>query len=230
MRKVLLTLALALLGLFLMGNPGCEPEGDDDATGETPAEPTPEDIAKTVEAGLDLATTSITFAEQAATIVDPPEFHPCMIATGSLAGIALAKASVPAIEAEATSPDGKLTITGGPIDFTRCMDMVGKPDPWPPSEPDPNVEAMVKTGVPLGISVAKTFIEPKIPTEGEECIKGRVAMALMDSIGQVVVTTVLDGVNGKDATTIPEFTVDWSGCGLTFEEEAAPVEDPAPVE
>lgn len=230
MRQNLTVAGLTLLAIFLMGNPGCDGGTTEDGDTETPTAE-PEAVADVVLGGLELARTSIEFGEAAATLVDPPQFNPCMIATGSLAGIVIAEANVPAITEEASDPDGKLDITGGTIDFTRCMDMAGKPDPWPPTEPDANVEAMIKAGVPLGIGVAKSFIEPKIPTEGKKCIEGTVAMAMMDSIGEIVTTTVIDGVNGKDVTSIPNFTVDYSGCGLTFDEEVpveeAPVEEPA---
>ena len=220
MRRNLYMMAvlLPLLALPLMA-PKCG--ADDDDSVATP-EAAPEDIAKVVTTGLELGITAVAFAEQVATLDAPPEFHPCMIATGSTTGMQMGVNNVPAIEAEATDPDGKLVITGGPIDFSRCMEMAGKPEPWPPTTPDPNVEQMIKAGVPLAIGVAKTFIEPKIPAEGEECIKGRVAMAMMDSIGEVVTTTVIDAVNGAEVTSIPDFTVDYSGCGLDF--EATPAE------
>jgi len=208
----MMAVLLPLLALPLMA-PKCGVDDDDSAA--TPA--APEDVAKVVTTGMGLAINAIEFAEQIATLDNPPEFDPCMIATGSEAGLTMGIANVPNIEAEALNPDGKLDITGGPIDFSRCMEMAGKPEPWPPTTPDPNVEQMVKAGVPLAIGVAKTFIEPKIPAEGEECIKGRVAMAMMDSIGEAVTTTVIDAVNGSDVTTIPNFTVNYSGCGLDFE-------------
>lgn len=218
----ILAVLLPFLALPLMA-PTCGGDDDDATTPEAP----PEDVAKVVKTGMELAITSIDFAEQVATLDHEPEFNPCMIATGSKAGLEMGIANVPNIEAEAANPDGKLDITGGPIDFSRCMSMAGKPDPWPPTTPDPNVEQMVKSGVPLAIGVAKTFIEPKIPPTGEECIKGRVAMAMMDSIGGVVTTTVIDAVNGSDVTSIPNFTVDYSGCGLDFSETPAEPVEPA---
>jgi hypothetical protein len=223
MRRHLYIMAvlLPLLALPLMA-PTCG--GDDDDSTTTPVAP-PEDVAKVVKTGMELAITSIDFAEQIATLDNPPQFNPCMVATGSKAGLQMGIANVPNIEAEALNPDGKLDITGGPISFKRCMGMDGKPDPWPPTTPDPNVEQMIKAGVPLAIGVAKTFIEPKIPDTGKECIEGRVAMAMMDSIGEVVTTTVIDGVNGADVTSIPNFQVNYSGCGLDFSDTP---KDPAP--
>ena len=145
MRQNLTVAGLTLLAIFLMGNPGCDGGTTEDGDTETPTAE-PEAVADVVLGGLELARTSIEFGEAAATLVDPPQFNPCMIATGSLAGIVIAEANVPAITEEASDPDGKLDITGGTIDFTRCMDMAGKPDPWPPTEPDANVEAAAGGG------------------------------------------------------------------------------------
>jgi len=50
---------------------------------------------------------------------------------------------------------------------------------------------------------------------------------MMDSISVLVTTTVIDGVNGKDGTEIPEFDVDYAGCGLDFTTPEEPVEEPA---
>jgi len=162
-----------------------------------------------------------------ATLEHPPQFNPCMTADGSKAGLNIGISNIPAIEAEAKDPDGKIHLMGGPVDFSRCMTMEGKPDPWPPVEPNLQAEEAVKTGVPLVLGIAKVFIEPKIPTEGEECIKGRVALAMSDSLSALVTTTVIDGINGASATSIPEFDVNYSGCGLDLPapltgEDAAP--------
>ena len=52
---------------------------------------------------------------------------------------------------------------------------------------------------------------------------------MMDSIGEAVTTTVIDAVNGADVTSIPNFQVDYSGCGLDFSDTPAeePAEEPA---
>jgi hypothetical protein len=206
---------LSLLALCLLGNKGCN-DVDDDST-DTPAPP--EDVAKVVKTGMELSISSIEFAEAMATLQHPPQFDPCMIADGSKAGLNLGISNIPAIEAEAKDPDGKIHLMGGTVDFSRCMTLEGKPEPWPPVAPNPQAEEAVKMGVPLGINVAKMFIEPKIPATGEECIKGRVALAMMDSLSGLITTTVIDGINGAEGTAIPEFDVDYSGCGLTFEKE-----------
>lgn len=214
MRRYLVLLALIVLALPLMA-PTCG-DGDDD-TGETP-EATPEDVAKVVKTSMELAISSIDLAETIATIDNPPQFNPCMVATGSKAGLQIGISNIGSIEQEAATPDGKLHLNGGPVDFSRCMDMEGKPDPWPPTEPNPEVEAAIKAGVPAAVGIAKMMIEPKIPDEGQECIEGRVALAMMDSISEVVTTVVIDAVNGAPATQIPEFDVNYSGCGLDFSE------------
>jgi len=213
----LMAVLLPLLALPLMA-PTCG-GGDDDST-ETPTAP-PEDVAKVVKTSMEFAVSSIDLAETIATLDAPPKFNPCMVADGSKAGLAIGISNIPAIEAEAKDPDGKLHLNGGPVDFSRCMDMEGKPDPWPPTEPNPDVEAAIKSGVPAAVGIAKALIEPKIPESGQECIEGRVALAMMDSISQVVTTTVIDAVNGAPATSIPEFDVNYSGCGLDFSDTPA---------
>lgn len=218
--NLFLALMALLLAAPLMGNPGC---GDDD---DSAVEPAPANVAAAVTAALDTADLGIDLIEAGATLNHEPQFNPCMIADGNHAGIAIARSNVAAIEAEAANPDGKLHLDGGAVDFSRCMDMAGKPDPWPPTEPNPEAEAMVKSAVPLGVGIIKQIVEPKIPAEGEECIKGRVALAMMDAIGELVTTTVIDAVNGKAVTTIPAFDVDYSGCGLDFTEaDAEPITD-----
>jgi len=220
MKNAILCLVLGIFVLGISACDSCKTGGDDDSADAAPA-----DVAHIIKAAIQTGIAAIETGEALATLNNPPKFDACMIATGSTVGLEMALVNVDSIEAEAENPDGHLKVTGGPIDFTRCMSMEGKPDPWPPTKPNPQVEQMVKAGVPLALGIAKSAIEPKIPAEGPECIKGRVALAMMDAIGEAVTTTVIDGVNGKEVTAIPNFEADYSGCGLKFEEKAP--EEPA---
>ena len=216
-----LTLTLAILMIVitpaLMGINGCD---DDPAVEPETVTAEPADIGALVKAGGAMALTSIDFIELAATLDKPPQFDPCMIADVSKGAIAISESNVDAIVAEASDPDGKIHLMGGPIDFSRCMTMEGKPDPWPPTTPNPQVESAIKTFVPAGVLVVKSFIEPSIPTAGQKCIEGQIAMGMMDTLSELATTTVIDAVNGAPATEIPEFDVDYSGCGLDFSEPA----------
>jgi hypothetical protein len=222
MKRNLLLIGLLLTALPLMG-PTCP--GDDDDSSEAPPEATPEDVGALIKDIAAISVMAIDLTEKAATIDNEPQFTPCMIAQGSKGGIAIAESNVDAVVSEATTPDGKLHLNGGPVDFSRCMDMAGKPDPWPPTEPNKDIEDTIKMFVPAGVLAAKTIIKPKLPDTGQECINGTVALAMMESISQVVTTTVIDAVNGAPGTTIPEFDVNYSGCGLDIEEP--PAEEPA---
>lgn len=221
-----LTLAILMIGLApaLMGIDGCN-DGPVAEPADVNAEPA--DIGALIKAGGAVAVGTIDVIEAAATLNEQPQFDPCMIADGSKAGIAIAESNVDAIVAEAADPDGKLHLKGGPVDFSRCMTMEGKPDPWPPTKPNIQVEAAIKTFVPAGVLLVKASIEPNLPTSGQKCIEGQIAMSMMDSISVLVTTTVIDGVNGKDGTEIPEFDVDYSGCGMDFTTPEEPAEEPA---
>lgn len=186
----------------------------------TKGEKQAEDMSAIMKMSMETAIAAITLGET----MDPDmKFTPCMIATGAEAGLTIGIANIDAIEAEAAEPDGKLHLKGGSVDFTGCMDKPGKPDPWPPSVIDPEIERTIKTAVPAALNVAATLIESKLPDEGPECVKGKIALAMMDGLGNVVTTTVMDAAAGKTITEVPEFDVDYSGCGLdlTAEDEAA---------
>jgi len=221
-----LTLAILMIAITptLMGIDSCNDEPADD---DAPVTAEPADIGTLIKAGGAVAIGIIDVIEAAATLNEQPQFDPCMIADGSKAGIAIAESNVDAIVAEAADPDGKIHLMGGPVVFDRCMTMEGKPDPWPPTKPNVQVEAAIKTFVPAGALLVKASIEPNLPTSGQKCIEGQIAMSMMDSISVLVTTTVIDGVNGKDGTEIPEFDVDYAGCGLDFTTPEEPVEEPA---
>lgn len=214
-RTVFLLLAVCLILPVGMGKSACD-------------KPEPQTVMDSISYGLTSAEAIIPLIEAGATINNEPEFSPCMAATGSLAGIDIAQAALPAIEAEATNPDGAIHIDGGPIDFSRCMGMAGQPDPWPPVEPNPEIEAAITNMVPLFCDAADALVRPKVPASGDECIRGRVALAVMASVCDLVTTTAVDAANGAEVTSIPEFDVEYSGCGLSF----GPTKDaePAPID
>lgn len=212
-----LTVLMICLVPVMLGVKGC----DDDPVDEPEVvDPEPADIGELIKAGGVVATAGIDVIEQAMTLNNAPQFNPCVIADISKGAIAIAENNVDAIVAESSDPDGKIHLTGGPIDISRCMVMEGKPDPWPPTTPNPQVEDAIKVFVPAGVLTVKTFIEPSIPTEGQKCIEGQIAMGMMDSLSVLATTTVIDAVNGAPATEIPEFDVNYSGCGLEFSEPA----------
>ncbi len=212
-------LTAVMIGLIpiLFGVKGC---GDELVDEPEAVDAEPADIGALIKAGGAVAIAGIDVVEKAMTLNNAPQFNPCLIADISKGAIAIAESNVDAIVAESSDPDGKIHLMGGPIDISRCMEMEGKPDPWPPTTPNPQVEDAVKVFVPAGVLMVKTFIEPSIPAEGQKCIEGQIAMSMMDALSELATTTVIDAVNGAPATEIPEFDVDYGTCGIDVEPAA----------
>lgn len=184
-----------------------------------------ESMSQVVESAMDAGVAAIDLSMSQAEEV---KFTPCLIATGAKAGLQIGLSNIDAITAEATEPDGKLALNGGPISYSACMSASDVPSPWPPTEPDPKIIAAVESGVPLTLNVAKALIEPKVPEEGGECVRGEVALALLDSLSPLVTESILDAVKGEAVTTLPAFEVNYSGCGVVEEPEATEEAEAAP--
>lgn len=195
-----------------------------------PSEKT-ETMSQIVESSMAAGVAAIDISLQAENL----QFTPCMVATGAKAGLEIGRSNLDDITNEAANPDGKLSLKGGPVSFSQCMTLSDVPSPWPPTEPDPKMVAAVESGVPLALNVAKALIEPHIPETGEECVRGTVAVALLDTLSPLVTYSVLDAAKGEAVTSMPGFEVNYSGCGVVeapvIEEPEAPVvEEPAVVE
>lgn len=216
MKNTLILLCLLLLATLGMGNKGCE--GDDD---DTPTEVDPDQFAEALKTTFESQRNTNAAIEAWVTVFEEPNFHPCMARDISDGVLLIAESWVDPIKEEATAPDGSIHLPGGPILVTRCMDMAGKPDPWPPLEPNPDVEAAIKASVPAAFSNVKLFITLKQPDQGQACIQAEIWKAILgDGDHALQATTtglIIDAVNGVGETALPPFDVNYAGCGLELE-------------
>lgn len=204
--RLLLALSLVTLALALAGVAGC-PTTDDGAPDYAPAEFAAEDFVRVLgvaEAANDIA---------AYYAVRDRDFDGCMATAGIASGIEGATLYAPLIEGEALEPDGVLELPGYQFDGTACGAFL--PDPWPPTEPDPALGAIVGPMISSSLGMASMMVLTQAPAEGEACVRAHVAAAILDAIG-VQTAAILDEamVSADLVLPIAAFSVDYSGCGI----------------
>jgi hypothetical protein len=175
---------------------------------EEPA-PAPEQETQFVKASLAMALATANLIEASQS---NQTFDQCMIATGVKTGLQGALDSVDSIAVEALSGDGKFTVKGGEFNASRCEGKPGEPEPWPPTEVDPAKLALITSGIATGLFLARTIIEPEIPTTGKGCIEGHVAIGVLDAWSTAVTGVIPDAIMGKLVTTIPDADINYSMC------------------
>lgn len=202
-------LVLLPLLVLLMGTDQCNTEDID-----------PEQFAAGVKQGFQLQRDANSTAELWVTMFTEPNFHPCMARDISDQVLLIAETWVDPIKEESLNPDGTIELPGGPINIARCLDMEGKPDPWPPLEPNPEVEAAIRGVVPPAFSGIKMLVTLKQAPSGPNCIQAEVWKAVLGDSGHALqpLTTdmIIGAVNGEEQVSLPPFKVNYSGCGTTF--------------
>lgn len=197
-REILILCILPLIAFVMLGVDSCEEP--------TPA---PEQETAVVEASL---ATALAVANLIEASQSNQTFDQCMIATGVKLGLQGALDSVPDIAAEVENPDGKYTVKGGKFNASRCEGKPGEPEPWPPTEVDPAKLALITSGIATGLLLARTIIEPEIPTTGNRCIEGHLALDVLDAWSSAITGVIPDAIQGKLVTTIPDADIDYSMC------------------
>jgi len=147
------------------------------------------------------------------------DFDGCMITTGVAGGFDAAALYAPEIEAEVKEPDGVLHFPEWEFDGTVCAeDLDGDsilPDPWPPTEPPPDLGAVLQPVLDVSLDWTADKVEDAAPDEGESCIRAHVGAAVIRSLSTQL-GAVMDDlfVEADLKMPIAAFDADYSGCGL----------------
>lgn len=207
MRSYLHLAVLIALGLFVavaVGSPGC---GDKPAPPPAVEDFTAQDLA----AGMELAIAGAELGLYLA--IEERDFDACMVLCGALTGLRAARDVAPEVEAEVKQPDGKLTFPATEFDGSICAAFL--PDPWPPTEPQPDVEALVSRIAASSLGMASILVDSQAPDEGEGCVRSRVAAAVLRSLAEQLPDVLEEALVDADLKLpIAGFEVDYSGCGL----------------
>lgn len=197
---------LLLLTLPMLGMAGC-PTADPGSPDYVPPDFTAEDLVR----ALDVADAGNAMGHYYA--VRDGNFDACMVTAGIDAGITGAQLYAPQIESEALAPDCSIGFPAYSFSALDCLPFV--PDPWPPTEPNPQLAALVDPMVGSSFGMASALIMSQAPTEGEGCVRAHVASAILASTGDQV-RAILDEamVSATLELEIAGFAVDYSGCGV----------------
>ena len=217
MRLIYTLAALAALPLLLGAS--CNTN-----TTDTPPPP-PEFTVGDLVMVTDFASTGAELTRAA--LIQAGDFDGCMVASGFVDGLAAVHHYAPEIEAEIDAPDCSITVPAWSFDGTPCAGLL--PADWPPVEPNPEIAAIAEPMIESTMGLVSMLIERDAPAEGEDCMRAKVAAALLRT-GAQQIPAALDDVwlDADLKMEIAGFEVDYSGCGLCD----APVVDvlnPVPV-
>jgi len=202
MRLIYTLAALAALPLLLGAS--CN------RTTDTPP-PAPEFTVGDLVMVTDFASTGAELTRAA--LVQAGDFDGCMVASGFVDGLAAVHQYAPEIEAEVDAPDGVITFPAWSFDGTPCESLL--PADWPPVEPNPEIAAIASPMIESTMGLVSMLIERDAPAEGEDCLRAKVAAALLKS-GAKQIPAAIDDVwlDADLKMEIAGFEVDYSGCGV----------------
>jgi len=198
--------ALLMLLTFPLVGAGCPPT-DDGTPDYQPADFTADDLVRV----LDVASAGNDLGHYYA--VRDGNFDACMVTAGITSGLVGAKLYAPEIEAEVLAPDCKIDLPGYSFSALDCGPFV--PDPWPPTEANPQLASIVGPMVTSSFGMASALTISQAPAEGESCVRAHVAAAILDSTGQQTAAIVDEAMVSADLELeIAGWSVDYSGCGV----------------
>jgi len=177
-------------------------------TTDTPP-PAPEFTAADVVAVTAFASQGAALSREL--LIQSGDFDGCMVASGFVDGLAAVHGYAPEIEAEVLEPDGRITFPAWSFDGTPCESLL--PADWPPVEPSPEIAAIAQPMIESTLGLVSMLIERQAPTDGEDCVRSKVAAALLKT-GATQIPAALDDVwlDADLKMEIGGFDVDYSGC------------------
>ena len=201
MRTVYILAALAALPMLLGAS--CNTN-----TTDTPA-PAPEFTAADLVMVTDFASTGAALSREL--LIQSGDFDGCMVSSGFVDGLAAVGGYAPEIEAEVNAPDGVISFPAWRFDGTPCESLL--PADWPPVEPSPEIAAIAQPMIESTMGLVSMLIERQAPTEGDDCVRARVAAALLRT-GAQQIPAALDDVwlDADLRMEIAGFEVDYGSC------------------
>ena len=189
---------------YLLGTAGCPTK----PTPDTP--PAPEFTAADLVLVTDFAAHGALVSQSL--LILAGDFDGCMVAGGFAQGLGAVSLYAPEIEAEVMAPDGALSFPAWEYDGTACAGLL--PIDWPPTEPDPDLHAMIAPMAESTMKLVATLIEGQAPDSGEDCVRARIAAALLTSFAEQI-PAILDDVMVEADLRMPiaGFAVSYGGCG-----------------
>lgn len=207
---------LALAGACTHTPPNASPPpADDDSSGDVGgfAEPSVEDVVAAMQEAANWSISGIGLTEAVITMFAESNFHACNIAEGGKWGLEVFSAATPSMAAESENPDGLLLIDFGSHDFSRCHEMPGRPEPWPPVSMDPTWTSVIEWGFAFGISRLVDLLESKLPgpEAGQSYITGRIGMGVLNQLETAIVPAVLTALTTDETeVNLGLFEADYS--------------------